>query len=744
MTEQRTRRASARVPNGPVIIFLILVTIGLFAAMTQLFVGLYQNQNAVAWSVREDAMWAAFQADREAARLIEALRVAQREPTEGNISQVALRFDLLYSRALMLEQDSYAIKFNGSSPVAEASAAAYASIVLLDPIIAQTSAGPDPFLTQIGTLIVLAVATQQATGNLVLAANSALNEARVNERNEIGRINARLALGAILIALLFVLIVVLQSFQLNQIRRSRREIERLSERNALNAQRAEAASLAKSMFLATMSHEIRTPLNGIIGTAELMNDADLTLSQAENLAMIRKSGEILLDVITDILDFSKMEAGKISYQREPFALRTVMEEVSAIMSQRAKATGLTLDLDVPTMTLTTDPARLRQILVNLVGNAIKFTSSGGITVKAWLATPTLLRVEVSDTGIGISEQGINNLFQDFSQVDGSASRRFSGTGLGLAICKRILEGLDGQIGVRSVEGMGSTFWFDLPVTDAATFTGDEPTVQTRPTTMPLSELPSARLRGRVLVAEDNDINRKVAVGLLTRLGITVITAVNGAEAVAMAANEQIDLILMDFQMPVTNGLEATRQIRAMGLNIPIVGLTANAFIDDRDQCIAAGMDEFLPKPVTREKLWKTLKRFCPVDVPREDVIQSIDKVQFDVLIEDLGPEVVAELLVSYLSDTEALFAEIETAMTHADRAALDRALHTLKGVSQTVGLSHLAAEVQALRQIEAPNSKDLIEIKGLAATGLAMLSNVLNQTPTTPFLLDQTYLTKTA
>lgn len=774
--EKIERRNRARRTVGRLIALLFFITIGVFAVMTQLIVNLYQSQNAIAWSVREDAMWAVFQADREAARLIEAMRVAQRTPTPSNIDAALLRYDLLYSRALLFEQDSFAIRFNGATPVSQAAQEARTEILALEHWIDDMSESTEAFVTYVDTFIADAQRTQSATGKLVIVTNEALNLARVTERAEVAKANLRVILGAIAVAVLFTSIIVLQSVQLALLSRSRQEIEAMSERNALNAERAEAASRAKSMFLATMSHEIRTPLNGLIGTADLMATDDLTPAQADNLNTIRKSGEVLLDVITDILDFSKMEAGQLTFEAGPCSLPELMAEVEAVTGQRARIAGLTLTFDAPRITLETDATRVRQVLVNLVGNAIKFTQNGSVTVTAQLTAPDRLQVEVRDSGIGISPDGISNLFKDFSQVDGSASRAFSGSGLGLAISKRIIEGLGGTIGVQSIEGLGSRFWFEIPAPGAAPI--PEETDMSAPASG--STVDDVRLKGHVLVVEDNEINQKVVTGLLAHMGLTCQTAANGSIAVGLVTSQPFDLVLMDYQMPVMNGLDATRAIRAQGYTLPIIGLTANAFVDDREACLAAGMNDFLAKPVTRIKLKSALARFCatvpvtttvsapqaapPVPAPARPArpkkvrpgqsgpepntseqtrpdpantearlpepvqpgpVAEIDTRQFEALVADLGTDIVADLLFSFGSDSATLIAEIAAASHTADHAALDRALHSLKGVSQTVGLSWLADRAQSLRGGPFPDAEAIAILRTASDRGLATLTAML-------------------
>lgn len=727
------RRSAARLPVGKIITILIVAMLGLFVVMVQLFTDLYNRQNATAWSVREDALWAAFQADRETARLMEALRKAQIDPTEENIDAVLLRYDVLYSRAMVLGHDYFAARFDGASPVSTAAGRARRAILDLEPAIAAIPERPGGFAVWVESFIAAMMEVQVATGELVMVTNQARNEAVIAERKDVAEINLRLAISAMLIAVLFFSIVLLQWVQLSHIRRSRTEIESLSERNARNAERAEAASRAKSMFLATMSHEIRTPLNGLIGTAELMIDDDLTPNQAKNLLTIRKSGELLLDVINDILDFSKMEAGRYAATLSRVSLPDLTAEVAIVMGQRAREAGLDLRLSVPALEVTTDAGGVRQVLVNLVGNAIKFTSEGTVTVEVTRRPGDRLLFDVRDTGIGISPEGIDRLFKDFSQVDNSASRAFGGTGLGLAICKRIVENLGGMIGVQSIPGVGSRFWFEIPVSEIA--------VVPEPVTSPEPVLPEASQADRpedrpqlgptagrlVLVVEDNAVNRQVATGMLERLGFDVQTANDGSIALRMVEERAFDLILMDYQMPVMNGIDATRAIRALGLKVPIVGLTANAFVEDREACIGAGMDDFIAKPVTRDKLVTVLQRYCSAGPAGFGRTAEVDEEHVRSLVEDLGHEMVSDLLFTFRDDALTLLSDTAAAVEQGDGDAVDQALHGLKGAANTIGLSGLAAAAQDMRQADGHDVRKVDELRAALDAGLARLTEVVDR-----------------
>jgi signal transduction histidine kinase/ActR/RegA family two-component response regulator len=379
-------------------------------------------------------------------------------------------------------------------------------------------------------------------------------------------------------------------------------------------EKAESANLAKTTFLATMSHEIRTPMNGVLGMTQLLRRTSLDTRQASYLDDIQTSGQFLLTVINDILDYSKIEAGKVELAESDFLLDDLIQEAWTIIGNRAQSRGLgqMTDCDVSGLVLRGDKGRLQQALINYLGNAVKFTEQGCVTLRCRLLEETkagyLLRFEVSDTGIGMSEEQKARVFEAFEQADGTITRKYQGSGLGLAITRRIAHLMGGEVGVASIPGQGSTFWLTARLGRG---------IGTSPE-LPAQAAPSAEtllrqdFRGRrVLVVEDDAINQTLIACLLEEVGLIAEMASNGQEALAKVAQTDYELILMDVQMPTLDGLEATRRIRSLPGkgDVVIIAMTANSFSDDHANCLAAGMDDFVAKPYEPDVVFETLLRW---------------------------------------------------------------------------------------------------------------------------------------
>jgi PAS domain S-box-containing protein len=405
---------------------------------------------------------------------------------------------------------------------------------------------------------------------------------------------------------------------------------------------AEAANQAKSTFLANMSHELRTPMNAIMGMTHLALRRATDERQIDQLERANQASQHLLAVINDILDISKIEAEHLDLERVDFNLAMVLADLRNLTGERAADKGLALITDISAdqaaMPLIGDPMRMRQILVNLVGNALKFTTQGTITVRARVENETTDQVrfhfEVQDTGIGIAEDVQKRLFKAFEQADNSMTRRYGGTGLGLAICKRLVEMMGGQIGVSSQAGVGSTFWFNVRFAKASPVVVAKPVIATISAEDHLKERHAGK---RILLAEDEPTNQVVTCALIELVGLSVDIAEDGVKALAMVSQNHYDLILMDMEMPNMDGLDATRAIRrAPGHDdLAIIAMTANAFADDKARCLRAGMDDFITKPVDPETLFATIGHWLDKLDPRSPADSHCDG--FDATMAPLKP-----------------------------------------------------------------------------------------------------------
>ena len=833
---------------------LFFVSLISFALSVETLWVLIDRQLDLAHGIHENAVWCAFQLDREAGDLMTSLRAAERGAPDVSSEEAITKFNILISRQFNLEMANFPDAFLADPNYAALATSITNQIARLDQKFSKRMDAGGMDASTIKEMMQDVLELRQQSKVLASETNTLQEEHRMQDREASLRTYQRLTIEVVGLALTLSGVIWMLARQLKKVEATQRDLEKMNLGYRKAAEEASAANRTKSAFLATMSHEIRTPLNGIIGNVELLDDAPLSSEKRVLLDTVRECGTSLLELIDDVLDFSRLESGSLRLEQRTFDLSSVIEAALDIVSPKARLKNLCLIGIYPQLQITGDEARLRQVLVNLCGNAVKFTEKGDVAVVARCLTGekqgSQLYIEVIDSGIGISPEDRKGLFKEFHQVDASINRRFGGSGLGLAISRRLIETMGGGIGVESQVGDGSRFWFTLPLSADVVAIPPEipwPTAQVRigtwtpmafrilhrelgsarhvisswhpsvpdnlapgillvdvqsitrhplsnwrlanaiifgfgakgwegraravmdgPLTVgrlqsalsvepatrterpPIPQLPvMSTLRGHVLVVEDNMVNQQVALRLLEKMGVTVELAEDGAVALTRVAQGGIDLILMDMQMPVMDGLESTRRIRQLpneSGSIPIVGLTANAFASDRDACLAAGMNDFQSKPVNRQKLEIILMEWLsrssqkspqseggarphPGEAPSEKTAMVptdessdatstawngdiIDRDRLELMSNELGTEMIERLTSLFWVDLENLMAQLRSPTAISDLLATRRVFHTIKGSAETIGFKAISeASVRAGELFRETGAIELMELE---------------------------------
>ncbi|QEE46269.1 response regulator [Rhizobium sp. WL3] len=735
--------ATARKFAGGGTVAFVLQTLSavLLFVLLILFIDIARQYRIMEDGVRENSLWSVYQLDREVRQLRQSLsdlRIDEQNPQR--LDDLSLRYDILYSRVSILDQSKFGSYFSGDEKIRRYIAGVAAHVRAAQPIFDAYATGTPPTEEQLGLLEKSLVSLGRVAEDFLLYTNTRVSHERADSRTTILNLERTSTVMLSLLMVSVVFLVFILNRQLRSVRRSSHELQVMATQLSEAYEGADAGNRAKSQFMATMGHEIRTPLNAILGMSELLELSELPDDAIQSVKTIRSSGEALLEIINEILDFSKIEHGKLELEERAFDVCALAESSVSIIRGRADDHGNTVILDLPdslqALYVKTDPTRLRQVLLNLLSNAVKFTQQGTVTMRLrdfYREGKLMIRFEVEDTGIGIDEAGLDKLFKPFSQVDASISRRYGGTGLGLTICKQIVEKLGGELGMSSTVGVGSIFWFELAVVPVTREEANGLAAQV----VAEETLP----RCRILLVEDNKVNQIVATRFLARLGQDVEIANDGAEAVSISREKAFDLILMDMQMPVMDGIEATKRIIAEGgpsAEVPIIAMTANASDDDRRRCLDAGMKGFESKPVTLERLRKmiahatsTARDTAPapatttapqkLELPDLDLtalplqsmpglgIEGLDEARHAELVDALGEDVFQELVESFFHDATGLLDELNQALRKNDSEKIDHVLHTIKGAASNVGLNDLAVRAHALRsQTPAPADIELL------------------------------------
>ncbi|MFJ5535745.1 ATP-binding protein [Vreelandella titanicae] len=697
---------------------------------------IYNRQHAQEERLLENVLWAGYQFDRE----VRELRLSLFETSAGKatVDDVLLRFEILFSRQSLFFQGEIGKVVAKLEDIEAVIQQAHIRILEMETLLETVWDNPTQLNSELTAILLQQTAElQQLSGNILIETNAHVSHMHSEEHRALTSLNGLVLLLIVLLMLSGGMLVRALILEGRSSHRKAQALETKSQELNEVARQAEKASLAKSEFMAVMSHEIRTPLNGVVGMADLLSEEVKTTSAETYLAALKRSAESLRAVINDILDYTKIESGRLDLDIQPFDLHQCIDQLCesyTLREPKAKVSfSYAIDPALPRYVLG-DIARLRQVMMNLINNALKFTEEGFVKCQIKPLGDDNILMEVHDTGCGIAEADQAQLFSAFSQVDTSMARRHEGTGLGLAICKRLVDAMQGEIGVNSQQGLGSRFWFTVSL----------------PETEPLAiyqsgeHLPAMPSHHHILVVEDNPLNQTVARVMLERLGQQVSVAENGQEALDQlkADHGRFDLVLMDMQMPKLDGTETTQRWRDYEAvhqlpKLPIVAMTANVMPEHRERCMQSGMDDMIHKPFTRDELHQVIGRYLLNDESVESVsihatvpikspeslgdsagaVQVLDKRLCEELQSTFEPKALDALLTTFLTRLGERIARLNAYWQSEDRQALCLEAHSLKGAASSLGCAAIAEQASQLEQaaLEAPLSELMIYLERLVA-----------------------------